>query len=154
MRRTTLLLALGLACSAPLEGDVAGGPVDDWSFVAEADDVELASGSGRRFRTVLAGPIVHDGDLYLHASTIFDLDDAALGEVLAGGGVRLLADGRLYELAARRLTTAAEIDPVLPTLVRENLKVEATGIRWDPEPARYPGTQIRQWFFRLESRPD
>jgi hypothetical protein len=133
---------------------MAPGPVDDWSFVAEAEDVELTTAGGRRFRTVVAGPLVHDGDLYLHASTIFDLGDAALEEVLAGGGVRLLVDGKIYELAARRLTTAAEIDPVLLTLVRQNLKVEATGIRWDPEPARYPGTQIRQWFFRLESLPD
>ena len=74
--------------------------------------------------------------------------------MLAGGLLRLRTAGRVYELTPTRLTTAAEIEVVLPTLVRENLKMAATGIRWDPESARYPGTQIRQWFFRLESLTD
>lgn len=67
--------------------------------------------------------------------------------------MQLGVDGRVYRLAARPLTTA-EIERVLPTLVRENLKVEATRIRWDPQPARYPGAQVHQWFFRLESAED
>lgn len=152
--RLALLLPLVLACSGALEGELVPDRVEDWSFVAGADDVELATEAGRRFRTVAAGPLVHEGELYLHVSTIFQLDDAALDEVLAGGGVRLATGGRVYPLAARHLTEPVEIERVLPTLVRENLEVEATGIRWDPEPERYPGTQVRQWFFRLESAPE
>ena len=61
-----------------------------------------------------------------------------------------LGKGKLYDLDARQLTTPAEIDRILPGLVRQN-GIEATGVRWDPEPERYPGTQMRQWFLRLES---
>ncbi len=39
---------------------------------------------------------------------------------------------------------------MLPGIVSDTLKVEAEGIRWDPEPERYAGTQIRQGWFRLE----
>lgn len=151
--RAALLLGLALGCTRPLEGEVVADAVEDWSFLSQAEQTELATASGRRFRLVQARPLICDGELYLHASTIFTLEDAALGELLAGGRVHLRADGRIYELTATRLGTAAEIEQVLPTLLREHLKVEATGIRWDPEPARYPGTQIRQWFFRLRSPP-
>ena len=64
---------LGPFPGGPMQGGLVADPVDDWSFVAGAEDVELATASGRRFRTVVAEPLVHNGDLYLHASTIFDL---------------------------------------------------------------------------------
>ena len=150
MRRLALALCLALACSAPLEGELVSEPVADWSFLAGAGDVALATASGRRFRIVQAKPFVHAGALYLQVSTILPAQDAALGELRAGAELRLRAQGRVHPLRAIELTTGAEIELILPTLVRETLAIEATGLRWDPEPARYPGTQIRQWFFRLE----
>ena len=48
-----------------------------------------------------------------------------------------------------QLGSAAEIDPVLPSLVR-SMAMQAEGLRWDPQTARYPGTQVTQWLFRLE----
>jgi hypothetical protein len=150
VRRWALALGLALACSAPLEGELASQPVADWSFLAEADDVALATASGRRFRTVQAEPFAHEGALYLYVSTILPASDAALDELRSGAELRLRARGSVHPLRAVELTTGAEIDPILPTLVRETLAIEATGLRWDPEPARYPGTQIRRWLFRLE----
>ena len=150
MRRGALALCVALACSAPLEGEVVAQPVADWSSLAEAGDVALATASGRRFRTVQAVPFVHAGALYLHVSTILALDDAALDELRAGAELRLGTQGRVHPLRAVELTSAAAIDPILPSLVRDTLAIEATGLRWDPDPARYPGTQIRQWLFRLE----
>jgi hypothetical protein len=149
VRAAALALCLALACSRPLEGELAE-PPDEWSFLAGARDVELATASGRRFRSVQATPFVHRGAPYLHVSTIFAASDAALDELRAGGELRLRAGGRVHPLRAVELTSAAEIDPILPSHVRGTLAVEATGLRWDPHPARYPGTQIRQWFFRLE----
>jgi len=153
VKRTALALLLAAACSGALEGEPATAPVADWSFVSGAEDVALATQGGRRFRSVVATPLVHEGDLYLHVSTLFSLDDGALEELLAGGGLVLRAGGRLYDLRAIRLTDAREIERILPTLVREEMNVEASGLRWDPQPARYPGTQLRQWFFRLEGAP-
>jgi hypothetical protein len=92
--RAAALLLLALACAGPLEGEMATEAVEDWSFLAQADDLELATAGGRRFRAVQAGPLVHEGELYLHASTIFSLGDAALEELLAGGGVRARAAAR------------------------------------------------------------
>jgi hypothetical protein len=150
VRPATLALCLALACSARLEGELVSEPVADWSFLAGAGDVELATASGRRFRTVQAEPFVHEGALYLYVSTILPGSDAALGELHSGGELRLRAQGRVYPLRATELTRGAEIDPILPSLVRNTMAIEATGLRWDPEPARYPGTQIRRWLFRLE----
>jgi hypothetical protein len=151
VRWGTLALGLALACSAPLEGELASEPVADWSFLAGADDVALATAGGRRFRTVQAAPFVHQGALYLYVSTILPGSDAALRELRGGAELRLRTRGRVHPLRATELTTGAEIDPILPTLVRETFSIEGTGLRWDPEPARYPGTQIRRWLFRLET---
>jgi hypothetical protein len=149
VRRLAVLLLAALGCSGPLEGEVVREPVADWSLVSEAGDVELATPSGRRFRSVVARPFVHAGALHLHVTTIFGFSDAALDDLLEHGRLDLRTGGRVHALRATRLTTPAEIDPLLPTLVR-GMSIEATGLRWDPEPARYPATQVRQWFFRLE----
>ena len=151
MRVATLGFALLVACSGGLEGEVVSEPVTDWSFLADAKGVAFETASGDSFTLVGVSPLIHEGALYLLATTIFSFDDGALDAVLAGEGVRMLAEGRLYDLKATQLTSAADIERLLPTYVRENLQVEATGIRWDPEPERYPGTQNGAWFFRLES---
>jgi hypothetical protein len=151
VKSLALALLLAAGCSAPLEGGLVAEQVSDWSFLSGAEGLTFATPSGQRFRSVLTSHLVHDGGLYLHVSTIFSLADGALDELLAGGELQLLADGRLYDLRATRLEGPEMIDPILPTLLGENLKVETTGARWDPTPERYPGTQIRQWFFRLES---
>ena len=149
MRARALALVLLLGCSGGLEGEVVSDPVADWSFVADAQDVAFETAGGENFITVSANPIVHDGDLYLSVSSIFTLGNDAVDATLAGEGIRMRADGKIYDLSATHLTEAREIDPILPTLVRANGR-EAPGIRWDPKPERYPGTQMQRWFFRLE----
>jgi hypothetical protein len=151
VRRAALVVALLLACSPPLRGELATQPVSDWSFVREAKDVAFETAGGRRFRTVAAAPVVQGGALHLHVFTFATGDDAALAELLAAGGLRMGVAGRIHALRATPLTAAAEIEAILPALVRDEMKMDATGLRWDPRPARYPGTQLRQWFFRLES---
>jgi hypothetical protein len=143
-------LSLALACSGPLEGERATEPVADWALVAGAEDLAFATASGRRFRAVRPATLVHGGALYLHVSTVFPWGDEALDELRRSGRLTLRARGRLHELSATELTTPEAIDPLLPTLVRRGFAIEATGLHWDPSPARYPGTQVRQWFFRLE----
>ena len=150
MRQAALALALLLGCSGGLEGEVVTDPVADWSFVENAEDVAFAAGNGETFTTVLANPITHEGALYLTVSTLFTFSDDALDAILAGEGVRMRADGKVYDLSATHLTDARDIDPLLPALVRAD-GVEVTGARWDPEPSRYPGTQMPRWFFRLAS---
>ena len=150
VRRGGLVLALLLGCSGALEGEVVTDPVSDWSFVATAQDVAFTAAGGETFTTVAANPIVHEGKLYLSVSTLFTFGDDALDAILAGEGVRMRADGKVYDLSATHLTKARDIDPILPALVRAN-GIEATGIRWDPAPERYPGTQMGRWFFRLQS---
>ncbi len=150
------LVALGvlaLACGSPLEGELVSEPVRDWSFARGAEDVAFETPGGARFQRVLAETYVHDGTLYLLVSTIFSAEDAALNETLAGGRVRARIAGKLYDLRATRLERAEDIDPFLPSLLRETMGMESQGARWDPLPDRYPGTQMRRWFFRLESDP-
>ncbi len=150
MRWGTLVAALLVGCSGALDGEIATEPVSDWSFVSEAKDVAFRTANGKSFTRVLLSPVVHEGRLYLDVMTIFISGDDGLEAVLSGEGVRMRADGTIYELSATHLTDPRDIDPILPTLMRKS-GVEATGVRWDPEPARYPGTQVDRWFFRLES---
>jgi hypothetical protein len=152
-RATALALAGGLllGCGPSLEGQPERGPVRDWSFVTGADDVVFETPGGRSFRWVTAAPLVVEGRLHLVVSTVFGWEDPALAEVLADGRLRMRAAGRLYELRVRELRGPAEIDPLLPTLVRERLHMHATGLRLERDSQRYPGTQIRRWFLRAES---
>lgn len=145
-----LVFALLLGCSGDLEGELVTDPVTDWSFVANTKDVAFTTARGQPFTIMVANPIVHEGKLYLSVSSLLNFSDGALDAILAGEGVWMRVDGKLYDLSATRLTDARDIDPILPTLIRANGMV-ATGIRWDPEPERYPGTQMGRWFFRLES---
>lgn len=143
-----VLLASALGCGSGLEGE-PGGPVSDWSFVRDAESVEFGAADGTPLRFVLAHPLVVDGRLYLRALTVFPLEHPALDAILEEGRARVAVDGRVWELRAVRLTKAEEIDPLLPELLRQSHMV-ATGAHWDPTPARYPGTQVKQWFLRLE----
>jgi hypothetical protein len=145
-------LAVG-ACRAPLEGEVAAEPVPDWSFVRDAGEVAFATRSGRAFRMVRAVPFVVDGALHLYVSSIFAAEDPALLELLEDPLLRVGVGGRIHETRAVRLAAPEEITPVLPALLRDAMRVEAVAPRYEPSPPRYPGTQIRQWFFRLESAP-
>jgi hypothetical protein len=149
--RALLAALLALGCSGALEGELVSTPVSDWSFVTDGEEPVFATAGGRRFQRVALAPFVHEGALHLHVFTFLDGDDAALAEVLGGGELRMAEGGKVYPLAAVQLTGAGEIEPVLPSLVRQTLQMEATGLRWDPEPARYPGTQLRQWLLRLHS---
>lgn len=143
-----LLLAGAIACGSGLDG-VPGGAVDDWSFVRDADSVAFASADGTRTRLVLAHPLVVDGRLHLRAMTIFPARDPAIEAILAEGRAQIAVDGRVWQVRAVPLTRAEEIDPLLPELLRLS-HVEATAPRWDPDPSRYPGTQVQQWFIRLD----
>lgn len=144
--------ALALGCGGALDGEPVRIPVDDWSFVTDAEDVAFATPSGRRFLRVVVDPFVHDGDLFLHVFTFLGSGGAAVEELLATRRVRMQAAGSLYELEATPLTDPADIDPILPSLLRQTLQIEATGAHWDPDTERYPGTQLTQWILALGSR--
>ncbi len=150
MRRFVAVALLALACGPGLEGEPAAAPVADWSFAAQAESVAFAAADGTPIRFVLAQPLVVDESLYLRAMTILPVKDPALAAILEEGRVQVAVDGRVWQAQAVRLTTAAEIDPLLPELLRVS-HVEAVDPHWDPNPTRYPGTQVQQWFFRVET---
>lgn len=143
-----LLLACALACGSGLEGE-PGGAVEDWSFVRDAESVAFGAADGTPVRRVLAHPLVLDGRLHLRALTVFAVEDPALAAILETGRARVAVDGRVWTVRAVRLTRAEQIDPLLPELLRLS-HLEATAPRWEPTTPRYPGTQVQQWFLRLE----
>lgn len=150
MRRATaaVLIATALACGS-VEGE-PGGVVDDWTFVRDAESVAFGAADGTPVRLVASHPLVVEGRLYLRAFTVFPWEDAALATILEEGRARVVVDGRVWTLRAVPLTRAEEIDPLLPELLRVS-HMEATDPRWDPDPPRYPGTQMKQWFVRLDA---
>ena len=58
-------------------------------------------------------------------------------------------DGRLHEGLARLVTDPAQLEPLLPRVLAKYHMVEVDGARFAASP-RFPGTQIRHWFFRVE----
>lgn len=149
MRTVALVLSLWLA-GCGVSGDPVTGPVGDLTFVAEAEDVAFATGSGKSLRGVRVRPFVADGALHLWISTLFELGSGAADALAAEGELQIATGGKLYRARAVRLETPEAIGAVLPVLLREGFDAEAAHVRWDPAPERYPGTQLRQWFFRVE----
>lgn len=87
---------------------------------------------------------------WLGLSTAPGGPDDALDAVRSGALVRVAVDGQISDLSATELGPDA-IQEILPSLLHKRMRVEAEGARWDPAPARYPGTQIGQRFFALEA---
>jgi hypothetical protein len=133
VRRGALALCLALACSAPLEGEVVSQPVADWSFLAEAGDV--ARHGERTALPHRAGEALRPWGPSTSRSPRSS-PRPALDELRAGAELRPAREG-VAPLRAIELTTGAEIDPILPTSCARPPR--SSRLRWDPEPARYPG---------------
>jgi hypothetical protein len=146
-------LLAALACGHPIEGALEPGPLPEPDRLLAAPDLAFAALDGERPGFLLIQPFVHEGRLYLLAGTILSGDVPWLDRLVHEGSLRVLANGKVFAARAVHLASPAEIDPLLPTVVERLYRMDAAGLHFLPASDRYPGTQLRQWYFRVEPEP-
>jgi hypothetical protein len=115
-------------------GEVVTGPVPDWSFAKDVQEIELQLESQTKSRTLWI--IVHDGKPYVPASTEFPPGKTWHHAALEDGRAVLRIAGKRYPV-----TLAKVADDTLAAAIRETAGQKYT--------AR-PGGPV--WFFAVASR--
>jgi hypothetical protein len=150
-----LLLAAGCEPRGPLpggrlDGELVAERIDDWSFAANHDRIEIETRSGSFLRSASTWFFVHEGTLYLYAASPVEFGwIRRLRE--EDPNLMLRLDGKLYPVRAEALVEPGQIEPLLPAMLSKYYAMEVVHIRWVGPTRRFPGTQLRQWFFRIES---
>jgi hypothetical protein len=141
---------LGPLGGTALRGEPVAEPVRDWSFAEPRYFVEIQTRARALLPSARTWFVVHDGVLWLYTMSTGGLEPPWLARVRdRDAGVTIRVDGRLHEGRARLVTDPAQLEPLLPRVLAKYHMVEVDRARFAASP-RFPGTQIRHWFFRVE----
>ncbi len=86
-------------------GDAVAGPVTDWSFAADVQEIELQLVSQSRSRTTWI--IVHEGKAYIPAATEFPPGKTWHRDALRDGRAILRVSGQRYPVTLTKVEDAA-----------------------------------------------
>ncbi|HEY8153049.1 MAG TPA: hypothetical protein VII72_02860 [Myxococcota bacterium] len=152
-----LLLAgceIGPLGGTPLRGEPAAESVRDWSFLEPRYTIEIETHASSLLPSAQARFVVQDGVLWLYAMATADLEFPWVRRLRdVDAGVTILVDGRLHSARAVLVRDPDALAPLLPSVLRKYHFVETSRARFVASPERFPGTQIRHWFFRVEPAP-
>jgi hypothetical protein len=130
---------IGPIAGGRLSGEPVSGPVDDWSFADPEPTIQIETRPGDP-HSVTVWCVAHEGRLYVPSR--HPERKRWVKNVLEDPRVRVRVDGRLYEGVAVRVTDAAEIEGVVPALLR----------KYEIEP-RDAEEERDVWLFRIDSAP-
>lgn len=91
-------------------GELVTRPVDDWSFAADVQEIELQLASQSRSRTTWI--VVHEGRAYVPASTQFPPGKTWHRSALEDGRATLRIAGKRYPVTLTKLDDAARVAAV------------------------------------------
>jgi hypothetical protein len=150
--RFALAAALAvLACGGRL-GEPSAATLPEAAALVAASDLAFATAEGETPGFLSPTPFVHAGALHFVVSALPGTD-ASWTEAVSGP-MRVRAGGVVYRARAVPLEGAEQIDPVLPDLLTRVQRMHVTAPHWVGNSSeRYPGTQLRQRFFRVEAPP-
>ena len=152
-----LLLAgceLGPLGGTPLRGEPATESVRDWSFLEPRYAIEIETHASSFLPSAQARFVVQDGVLWLYAMANADFEYPWVRRLRdEDPGVSIEVDGKLYPGQAVWVDDADALAPLLPAVLRKYHMVETSRARFAQHPERFPGTQIRHAFFRVDPAP-
>jgi len=138
----------------PLRGEPATERVRDWSFLEPRYGVEIETHARSFLPSAWSRFVVQDGVLWLYAMSAADLEYPWVRRLRdVDPGVTIAVDGKLYPGQAILVRDADMLAPLLPAVLRKYHMVETARARFVASPERFPATQIRHWFFRVEPAP-
>jgi len=127
---------LGPIPGGPLvSGPIAAPLIEDWSFAADVQEVELQLASQSKSRTTWI--LVHDGKAYVPAATEYPPGKTWHRAALEDGRATLRISGKRYPVTLTKIDDAAVV-----AAVRD--------VAFKKYPAR-PGGEV--WLFAITSRP-
>jgi len=155
------LLSLGMGgCEVgplggtPLRGEPATENVRDWSFLEPRYAIEIETHAGSLLPSAQARFVVQDGVLWLYAMATAGFEVPWVRRLRdQDPGVTIGVDGKLHQGRAVWVSDATALAPLLPAVLRKYHMVETSRARFVPSPERFPGTQIRHAFFRVDPPP-
>lgn len=130
---------IGPIAGGRLSGEAVTGPVDDWSFADPEPTIQIETRPDDP-HSVTVWCVAHEGRLYVPSR--HPERKRWVKNVLEDPRVRVRVGGRLYEGVAVRVTDAAEIEGVVPALLR----------KYEIEP-RDAEEERDVWLFRIDSAP-
>ena len=137
-----------------LRGEPAAESVRDWSFLEPRYAIEIETHAWAWLPSAQARFVVQDGVLWLYAMATADLEYPWVLRLRdVDPGVTIAVDGKLHQGRAVLIRDPDTLAPLLPAVLRKYHMVETAHARFVPSPARFPGTQIRHWFFRVDPAP-
>jgi hypothetical protein len=142
---------LGPLGGTALRGERVAEPVRDWSFAEPGYVLEIQTHARALLPSASTWFVVQDGALWLYAMSTGDLEPPWLARLREDPGVTIRVDGRLHEGRARLVTDPAALEPLLPRVLAKYHMVQVDDARFAAPSGRFPGTQIRHWFFRVEA---
>jgi hypothetical protein len=151
-RALAAALALTLAACGERVGEPSDAPLPDGERLAQAEDLAFATAAGEGPGFLSPTPFAHAGALHFVVSALPGTDASWVERM--SGPIRVHADGVVYRARAVPLEGAEQIDPVLPDLLTGVQRMHVGAPHWvGTSSERYPGTQLRQRFFRVEADP-
>lgn len=131
-----------------LSGELVTEPVSDFSFASSEYGVQVEALSSTFFPSANVRCLVVEGTLYLFTESVFEF--GWLRALRRDPRARIRIREELYEVRAVPLTHPADIDPLLPDLLRKYFGMKVSGARYVGSSPRFPGTQVDMNFFRIE----
>jgi len=145
---------LGALGGTPLRGEPATEKVRDWSFLEPRYAVEIETHASSFLPSAQARFVVQDGVLWLYAMGTADFEVPWVRRLRdQDPGFTIEVDGKLHQGRAVWVSDADALAPLLPAVLRKYHMVETSRARFVPSPERFPGTQIRHGFFRVDPAP-
>jgi len=138
----------------PLRGEPAAESVRDWGFLEPRYAIEIQTHAWSLLPSAQARFVVQDGVLWLYAMATADFEVPWVRRLRdRDPGVTIGVDGKLHQGRAVWVSDADALAPLLPAVLRKYHMVETSRARFVPSPERFPGTQIRHAFFRVDPAP-
>ncbi len=131
-----------------LSGALVTEPVSDFSFASSEYGVQVEALSSTFFPSANVRCLVVEGTLYLFTESLSEFE--WLRALKRDPRARIRIREELYEVRAVALTHPADIDPLLPGLLRKYFGMSVSRARYVGSSTRFPGTQIGMNFFRIE----
>ncbi len=116
---------VGMFPGGALSGEVAAGPVDDWSFASAESSIEVESRARWLPYSQRSWFMVYDGRVHLLLPSAFG--DALLLRIEEDPRVRLRVGRKLYDQRALPVTAEADLGALLAPLIRRQFAMEISG---------------------------
>jgi hypothetical protein len=131
-----------------LRGELVTERITDLAFAGSEYGIQIEARDASLLPSANVRCFVHEGSLYVFTESVVEFE--WLRALRRDPRARLRVRGKLYDVRAVAVTDPAEIDPLLPTLLRRYFGMDVEGARYVGSSERYPATQVGLNFFRIE----